>query len=72
MPRYQVEVKAFISVVVDAENPARARERADRFVDWLSPTMEQIADYGTDHEPIGTGTGPFDIDGRSSVEEIDE
>ena len=49
MPRYQVEVKAFIS-----------------------PTMEQIADYGTDHEPIGTGTGPFDIDGRSSVEEIDE
>lgn len=72
MPKYEVEVKVFISVIVDADNATQARMRADRFVDWLSPTTEQITDFNTDHEPIGANTGPFDIDGRSCVTEIDE
>ncbi|WP_048577606.1 MULTISPECIES: hypothetical protein [Sphingobium] len=72
MPRYQVDVKAFISVIVDAQDAAQAQGRADRFVEWLSPTIEQIDDYSSDHEPIDTDTGPFDVDGESSVEEIDE
>lgn len=72
MPRYRVDVKAFISVVVEADDPALAQGRADRFVEWLSPTIEQIDDYCTDHAPIDTDTGPFDVDGESSVEEIDE
>lgn len=71
MPRYQVDVKAFISVIVDAEDTAEARVRADRFVEWLSPTIEQIDDYSADHEPIDTDTGPFGVDGESSVEETD-
>lgn len=72
MPKYEVDVKVFISVVVDADNAAQARMRADRFVEWLSPTREQITDYNADHEPIDTDTGPFDVDGRSSVTEIGE
>lgn len=69
MPRYHVDVKAFISVIVDAEDAAEARVRADHFVEWLSPTIEQIDDYSADHEPIDTDTGPFGVDGESSVEE---
>jgi hypothetical protein len=72
MPRYQVDVKAFIAVVVDADDAAGARERADHFVEWLSPTIEQIGDYNADHAPIDTGTGMFGVDGESDVEEIDE
>ncbi|WP_150293641.1 hypothetical protein [Sphingobium estronivorans] len=70
MARYQVEVKAFITVVVDAEAPGEARQRADHFVEWLSPTIEQIDDYSDDHEPIDTDTGPFSVDGESCVEEV--
>ncbi|EZP70534.1 MULTISPECIES: hypothetical protein [Sphingomonadales] len=44
MPRYSVDVKAFISVIVDADDATEARERADHFVEWLSPTIEQIDD----------------------------
>lgn len=72
MVRYTVEVKAFITVVVDADDPADARSRADRFVEWLSPTIEQIDDYSSDHDAIDTNTGPFDIDGESVVEEVRE
>ncbi|OHT21616.1 hypothetical protein [Edaphosphingomonas haloaromaticamans] len=71
MPRYEVEVKAFITVIVDADDAGEAREHADRFVEWLSPTIEQIDDYSADHEPIDTDTGPFGIDGESCVEETD-
>ncbi|MGE4410445.1 MAG: hypothetical protein AB7D33_07740 [Sphingobium sp.] len=67
MPRYSVDVKAFISVIVDADDAAQARERADHFVEWLSPTID---DYSADHDPIDTDTGPFDIDGESCVEAI--
>lgn len=70
MARYQVEVKAFITVVVDAEASDEARQRADHFVEWLSPTIEQIDDYSDDHEPIDTDTGPFSVDGESCVEEV--
>lgn len=72
MPRYSVDVKAFISVVVDANDAAQARERANHFVEWLSPTTTTIRDYNADHQPIDADTGPFDIDGESCVEEIDE
>ncbi|WP_140159572.1 hypothetical protein [Sphingobium sp. GW456-12-10-14-TSB1] len=71
MPRYEVEVKAFITVIVHADDAGEARERADRFVEWLSPAIEQIDDYCADHEPIDTDTGPFGIDGESCVEETD-
>lgn len=72
MPKFRVDVKAFISVVVDAEDAAEAQGRADHFVEWLSPTIEQIDDNSDYHEPIDTDTGPFDVDGESCVEEIDE
>lgn len=70
MPRYSVDVKAFISVIVDADDAAQARERADHFVEWLSPTIEQIDDYSADHDPIDIDTAPFDIDGESCAEAI--
>lgn len=70
MSRYSVDVKAFISVVVDAGDADQARKRADDFVAWLSPTTASIQDYNADHEPIDADTGPFDIDGESCVEAI--
>lgn len=70
MPRYAVDVKAFISVIVDADDAAQVRERADDFVEWLSPTTTTIRDYNADHEPIDPDTGPFGIDGESCVEGI--
>ena len=71
MPLYRVEVKTFISVLVDAEDPKLAQSRAERFVEWLSPTVEQIEDYSTDHPPIHLDSGPFDIDGVSGIEEAE-
>lgn len=71
MPLYRVDVKTFISVLVDADDPQLAQGRAERFVEWLSPTVEQIDDYSTDHPAIHPETGPFDIDGVSSVEEAE-
>lgn len=71
MPLFRVEVKAFISVHVEADDAQEAQGRAERFVEWLSPTVEQIDDYGEDHAPVHTDTGPFDIDGISIVEEAD-
>jgi len=71
MTLYRVEVKALISVVVEADDAQLAIGRAERFVEWLSPTIEQIDDYCDDHEPIHTDTGPFGVDGRSGVEEAD-
>ncbi|RIA46184.1 hypothetical protein DFR49_0717 [Hephaestia caeni] len=72
MPEHAVDVKAFITVFVDADNAVQARKRAESFVQWLSPTIEQINDYNSDHDAVGTETGPFAIDGESAVEEIDE
>lgn len=72
MPRHAVDVKAFISVFVDADDAVQARKRAEYFVEWLSPTIEQINDYNSDHDAIGTDTGPFTVDGESAVEEIGE
>ncbi|WP_298673127.1 hypothetical protein [uncultured Sphingomonas sp.] len=44
-------------------------EQADRFVEWLSPTIEQIDDYCSDHDAIDTDNGAFAVDGESVVEE---
>lgn len=73
MPKFNVDVKAFISVEVEAANEYEAQGRAERFVEWLSPTTEQIVDYLEDHpEGIGFSTGSFDVDGESEVEPVDD
>jgi len=71
MPRYEIEVKAFITVIVHADDAGEARERADRFGEWLSAAIGEGVDNSADHEPIDTDTGPFGIDGESCVDETD-
>jgi hypothetical protein len=71
MPRYAVDVKAFLNVTVNADTPAQARAIAENWVSWLSPTDEQLADYQTDHVGVAE-TGGFDIDDGTYVEVLDD
>lgn len=72
MPKFNVDVKAFISVAIEADNEARARELADSFVESLSPSSDFICGYNG-QQSEGTidpdETGGFDIDGVSEVED---
>lgn len=73
--KYIVDVKAFISVTVEAEDEDTARSRADYFVESLSPTEAYIAGYNaTLAEEIAAGdaapgcivkAGEFAVDGES-------
>ncbi|SFJ48645.1 hypothetical protein SAMN03159338_1529 [Sphingomonas sp. NFR04] len=75
MPRYNVDVKAFISVAVEAPDEASARAAADLFVENLSPTGSYIRGYSDQLKEFGEAalvldsTGTFDVDGESEVEE---
>lgn len=70
MPRYAVDVKVFINVLVEADTPEQARSRAEAWVDWISPTDEQLQDYLSDHPDAGIAEGgTLAIDGESDVEE---
>lgn len=71
MPRFRVDVKAFLSVEVDAESTEQARERADAFVDHLSPTAQEQLDYGEEFGFAIDASGGFAVDGTSEVEEAD-
>lgn len=71
MPKFTVDVKAFINVTVEAPDAQLALGRAERFVEWLSPTVEQVADYLTDHPEGIVDGGSFGVDGDSDVEEAD-
>ena len=71
MAEYEVDVKAFISIRVEAASKAEARKIADDLVrDNLSPGPEKIA------ELLAAGvrfkTNGFDVDGTSEVEEVPE
>lgn len=77
MPTYQVDVKAFISVSVEAATEEAAREAADAFVEsCLTAEYHTIIGYneGLDN-PIGTIV-PGDcmpcVDGVSDVQMVDE
>jgi hypothetical protein len=73
MPTYSVDVKCFINIEVEAPTKKAARAAAEAWVEWLSPTDEQLEDYLEDHEDAGiTSPGGFDIDGVSEVEQLDE
>ncbi|MBO9579508.1 MAG: hypothetical protein J7498_01290 [Sphingobium sp.] len=72
MPKYRVMVQAAISVVVDIDDAELAVWLAERFAEWLSPTIEQIDQYCDVHEGISTDTGPLTVEGGSIVEEIGE
>lgn len=77
MPKYAVDVKAFISVQVVAPNEDAARKAAELFVDNLTPSTEYIKGYAAQQTEFGEpaviheDTGCFDVDGDSEVDEID-
>lgn len=72
MPKFSVDVKAFIAVSLEAPNAAEARKRAEHFVGWLDPTMEFILDYNADHEDEEIEGASIGIDGESDVELDDD
>ena len=74
MPKFSVDVKAFISVQVEAPDRAAARAAADLFVENLSPTTHYIQGYSGQLKEFGElalileETGSFDVDGESVVD----
>ncbi|WP_375292139.1 hypothetical protein [Sphingomonas melonis] len=75
--KFSVDVKAFISVQVEAPNEEAARKAADLFVENLSPTTHYIQGYSGQLKEFGEPaliletTGGFDVDGTSEVEKAD-
>lgn len=75
MPKFSVDVKAFIKVDVEAADAAAARTVAENFVEHLSPEAGYIGGY---NEGLSVASetakiadaGSFDIDGTSEVERI--
>ncbi len=78
MAKYEVDVKAFISVTVEAANENEARKAADEFVQTLEPHEHYVGGYNMEQEAQGLPgriltTGSFDIDGESYVDgKLDE
>lgn len=76
MPKFTVDVKAFISVHVEAPDRQAARAAADLFVENLSPTTPYIQGYSDQLKEFGEAalildeTGGFDIDGDSYVDGV--
>lgn len=74
--RYTVDVKVFVSVTVEAEDMAAARDAADQFVQTLEPHPAYVGGYNMEQEAQGLPTrvvsaSGFDIDGISEVEKED-
>ena len=71
--RYKVDVKAFISVVVEADDEDAARSAADALVERLAPNADFIDGFNrTDSfAPQVEETSGFDVDGESEVEEYE-
>lgn len=74
MPRYTVDVKAFITVTVEAPNENAARDAADSYVQTsCSPSPEEtqawaniMQDFENPAWPVSAGD--FSVDGFSEVE----
>lgn len=74
MPRYTVDVKAFITVTVEAPDENAARDAADSYVQTsCSPSEEETCAWadvgrreGEDVWPVSAGE--FCVDGFSEVE----
>ncbi|MGE8141781.1 hypothetical protein ACQKOE_07385 [Novosphingobium sp. NPDC080210] len=78
MPRYTVDVKAFITVTVEAPDENAARKAADHYVETsCSPSEDEVTaweiimkDEGEPAWPVSAGE--FCVDGFSEVEEEEE
>jgi hypothetical protein len=70
--KYDVDVKAFIRVTVEAENEDKARRAADNFISCKSPDEQDLQDWNELHEDEKQdqidSIGVWDIDGESEVE----
>lgn len=79
MPRYTVDVKALINLVVEADDEAAARVVASAYVEeGLSPTAAEVEGYRSALEgenvvglPVAGDYG-WSVDGESDVELVDE
>lgn len=71
MPKFDVDVKAFISITVEAENEDQAREIADNYVEAsLSPAEDEVEAWNSVSEQSGkiVSAGDWGVDGDSDVE----
>ena len=75
LKKFEVDVKAFISVTVEAESEEAARIAADAFAEGLSPTSDYIIGWnsGLPEDAVGRidpdQTGEWSVDGESEVDE---
>jgi hypothetical protein len=73
MAKYRVDVKAFMSVGVEADSPRQARELADAYVESHSPGHGYIDGYNTTlTEGRILDDYGFSVDGRSDVDEDED
>lgn len=76
MPKYSVDVKAFITIEVEAASVASARAEADRFAEGLSPNEHYVTGWNSVQKlkggPILGTVGELSVDGTSEVERICE
>ena len=74
MPRFTVDVKAFINLTVEAADWMEARSKANSFVETcLSPTQLEVEGYNSVLPDGEARVIPYDytmsVDGESEVEE---
>lgn len=78
MPMFDVDVKAFISITVEADDENEARDAANHYVETsLSPSDMEIAGWNEAQAEEGVTTKITDaagwgVDGESEVEPLDE
>jgi len=77
MPKYIVDVKAFISIEVEADSEDAARSAADDYVEiCLSPNEDEVNAWNQvqeeDDDPPILSASVWTVDGYSEVEEIDD
>lgn len=78
MPKFSVDVKAFITVTVEAPNEHAARRAADLYVETsCSPAAEETRAWAEIEKSDGAEawpleTGGFSVDGYSEAEACDE
>ena len=79
MPLYSVDVKAFISITVEADDEDAARSAADNYVETaLSPSECEIDGWNEvrqnecDDNCRIVRTGGFAVDGQSDVDDAEE
>jgi hypothetical protein len=51
MTNFELDVKAFITITVQAENEGKAREIADEAVEMMSPSDEDIETPDLENDP---------------------